>query len=83
MENKELWEPTSPAGYTLPPKNTYEGSGGIHPAPEPAYPAGGPAVEKLTASASAATAEAAAAASAARAEAARKISGGPRQQRRR
>ena len=75
MENQEPWEPAFPAGYTLPHENAYGGSDGSCPAPEPAYPAGGHAVDISTASVSEAAAVAAAAASIARAEAARRISG--------
>ena len=76
MENQEPWEPAFPAGYTLPHENAYGGSDGSCPAPEPAYPAGGHAVDISTASVSEAAAVAAAAASIARAEAAIRISGG-------
>ena len=73
IENQEPWKPTFPAGYTLPPENTYGGSGSGCPSPEPAYPAVGPSVDTLTEPMSVAVV--AAPASTVREEAARRSSG--------
>ena len=45
MENKEPWEPTFPAGYTLTPKSAYGGGMSTHPTPGPTHPARWPTSE--------------------------------------